>query len=82
VWKDAATNAGSRERLLASIEERHSGDTEQENGRGSNQSDKNKMEEHPHPDCRFRSSIRHCPIRIKSGQQHTLEAAVVSQSHS
>ena len=53
--------------LLANIEERHSGDTEQESRRGSNQSDENKMEEYARPDCRFRSSTRHSPICIPIG---------------
>jgi hypothetical protein len=63
VWKEAAANTGGCRRLLAGIEERHSGDTEQDNRRGTNQPDENKMEEHIHPESRSLSSIGHYRVR-------------------
>jgi hypothetical protein len=60
-------NAGLCGRLLPNTEERHSGDTEQDNRHGANQPEENKMEERVHPDFRFLSSIGHCRIAITFG---------------
>jgi hypothetical protein len=75
VWKEAAANTGCCERLLAGVEERHSGGTEQDNRRGTDQPDENKLEEHIHPDSRFLSSIGHHRVRINIGQPYRRNAA-------
>jgi hypothetical protein len=61
-------NAGRCGRLLPDTEERHSGDTEQDNRHGTNQPEENKMEEHVHSDCQVLSSIGHRRICIAIGQ--------------